>query len=122
MGEGFKLDMLNRDSSKEKLWEHGNIWQFWKGTRELGPPLGDPQITQERVLIGSFYHINHTKTYNFHAPTLLTPAFHKITAKMHYCLSKITAFVVDEDTTLRYRHKMILAIPEFFVRNIELNN
>ena len=26
----------------ERVWEHGNIGQFWKGTREQGPPLGDP--------------------------------------------------------------------------------
>ena len=25
------------------VWEHGNIGQYWKGTREQGPPLGDPQ-------------------------------------------------------------------------------
>ena len=24
-----------------RVWEHGNIGQFWKGTREQGPPLGD---------------------------------------------------------------------------------
>ena len=27
----------------ERVWEHGNIGQFWKGTREQGPTLGDPQ-------------------------------------------------------------------------------
>jgi len=27
----------------ENVWEHGNIGQYWKGTREQGPPLGDPQ-------------------------------------------------------------------------------
>ena len=27
------------------MWEHGNIGQYWKGTREQGPPLGDPQET-----------------------------------------------------------------------------
>ena len=24
------------------MWEHGNIGQFWKGTREHRPPVGDP--------------------------------------------------------------------------------
>ena len=28
----------------ENVWEQWNIGQFWKGTREQGPPLGDPQL------------------------------------------------------------------------------
>ena len=28
------------------MWEHGNIGQFWKGTREQGPPLGDPPLSR----------------------------------------------------------------------------
>ena len=57
-------------------------------------------LTQDRVFIDRFYRINHTKTYNFHAPTLVASASHKITAKMRYSLQKITAF--DEETTLRH--------------------
>ena len=57
-------------------------------------------LTQERVFLDRFYRINYTKTYNFHAPTLVASASHKITAKIRYSLSKISAF--DEETTLRY--------------------
>ena len=37
---------IKRGTSKENVWEHGNIGQFWKGAREQGPPLplGDPHI------------------------------------------------------------------------------
>jgi len=27
-----------RGTNYENVWEHGNIGQFWKGTREQGPP------------------------------------------------------------------------------------
>ena len=57
-------------------------------------------LTQERVFIDRFYRINHAKTYNFDAPTLVTSASHKITAKMPYSLSKINIF--DEETTFRH--------------------
>ena len=57
-------------------------------------------LTQERVFIDRFYRINHTKTYNFHAPTLVTSASHKTTAKMRYSFTKITPF--DEETTFRH--------------------
>ena len=52
------------------------------------------------MFIDRFYRINHTKTYNLHAPTLVTSASHKITAKMRYSFTKITPF--DEETTLRH--------------------
>ena len=55
--------------------------------------------TQERVFIDRFYRPKHTKTYNFHVPTLVNSTSHKITAKKRYFLSKFTAF--DEETTLR---------------------
>jgi len=32
------------------VWEHGNIGQYWKGTREQGPPLGDPQFYESELL------------------------------------------------------------------------
>ena len=35
---------IKRRTNKEDMWEHGNIRQFWKGTREQGPFLGDPQL------------------------------------------------------------------------------
>ena len=43
------------------------------------------------VCIDRIYRIDHTKTYNFNAPTLVTLASHKIMAKMLYSLSKDTA-------------------------------
>ena len=81
-------------------------------------------LTQERVFIDRFYRINHTKTYNLHAPTLVTSASHKITAKMRYSFTKITPF--DEETT--FRHTFLSsdlqclppAIPESFAQNIGL--
>ena len=33
-----------RGTNYENVWEHGNIGQYWKGTREQGPPLGDPLL------------------------------------------------------------------------------
>ena len=52
------------------------------------------------MFIDRFYRINHTKTYNFHATTLVASASHKLTAKMRYSLQKIAAF--DEEITLRH--------------------
>ena len=33
-----------RGTNYENVWEHVNIGQYWKGKREQGPPLGDPQL------------------------------------------------------------------------------
>ena len=33
-----------RGTNYENVWEHGNIGQYWKGTREQGPPPGRPSI------------------------------------------------------------------------------
>ena len=38
-------------------------------------------LSQESVFIDRFHRIDPTKTYNFFAPTLVTSASHKITAK-----------------------------------------
>ena len=36
-----KFITCKRGANKENVWEHGNIGQFWKGTRT---PLGDPHL------------------------------------------------------------------------------
>ena len=41
-GTGNKISKNYSTKHSERVWEHGNIGQFWKGTREQGPPLGDP--------------------------------------------------------------------------------
>ena len=41
--QGTKFRKITVRKHSERVWEHGNIGQFWKGTREQGPPLGDPQ-------------------------------------------------------------------------------
>ena len=40
--QGTKFLKITVRKHSERVWEHGNIGQFWKGTREQGPPLGDP--------------------------------------------------------------------------------
>ena len=42
---------LQYENIFERVWEHWNIGQFWKGTREQGPPppLGDPQEVETTV-------------------------------------------------------------------------
>ena len=45
------------------------------------------------------YRIDHSNTYSFNAPTLVTSASHKIKTKMRYSMSKDTAF--NGETTLR---------------------
>ena len=47
---------------------------------------------RKEYLFIDFFRIDPTKTYNFNAPTLVTPASHKIVAKMRYSMSKDTAF------------------------------
>ena len=36
-----KFITCKRGANKENVWEHGNIGQFWKGTRT---PLGHPHL------------------------------------------------------------------------------
>ena len=40
--ENIASKFIKRGANKENVWEHGNKRQFWKGTREHGPPLEDP--------------------------------------------------------------------------------
>ena len=41
--QGNKIRKITVQKLSERVWEHGNIGQFWKGTREQGPPPpGDP--------------------------------------------------------------------------------
>ena len=40
--ENIVSKFITRGINKENVWEHGNLGQFWKGTREQGTPLGDP--------------------------------------------------------------------------------
>ena len=36
--QGTKFRKITIRKHSERVWEHGNIGQFWKGTREQGPP------------------------------------------------------------------------------------
>ena len=36
--QGNKIRKVTVRKHAENVWEHGNIGQFWKGTREQGPP------------------------------------------------------------------------------------
>ena len=38
---------VKQGTNKEKVWEHGNTKQVWKGTRT---PLGDPQLYDSTAL------------------------------------------------------------------------
>ena len=40
--EDEDMYVIKRGTNSENMWEHGNVGQFWKRTREEGPPLGDP--------------------------------------------------------------------------------
>ena len=42
--ENIVSKFVTRGINKENVREHGNIGQFRKGTREQGPPMGDPDI------------------------------------------------------------------------------
>ena len=42
--QGNKIRKITVRKHSERVWEHGNIGQFWKGTREQGAPLGDPHL------------------------------------------------------------------------------
>ena len=48
--QGNKIRKITLRKHSERVWEHGNKGQFWKGTREQGPPPpppGDPQCLQD---------------------------------------------------------------------------
>ena len=36
-----------RGTNYENVWEHGNIGQYWKGTKEQGPPPWETLIKSE---------------------------------------------------------------------------
>ena len=36
--QGNKIRKITLRKHSENVWEYGNIGQFWKGTREQGPP------------------------------------------------------------------------------------
>ena len=42
--ENIVSKFIKRGTNTENVRERGNIGQFWKGTREQGTPLGDPQL------------------------------------------------------------------------------
>ena len=43
--QGNNIRKITVRKHSERVWEHGNIGQFWKGTRTPPPPpLGDPHI------------------------------------------------------------------------------
>ena len=39
--ENMVSKFIKRGTNKENVWEHGNIGQFWRGTRI---PVGDPRL------------------------------------------------------------------------------
>ena len=42
LGTREQIRKITVRKHSERVWENGNIGQFWKGTREQRPPLGDP--------------------------------------------------------------------------------
>ena len=46
--QGNKIRKITVRKHSENVWEHGNIGQFWKGTREQGPP-GRPTLQDTLV-------------------------------------------------------------------------
>ena len=48
--ENLVSKFIEKGANKENMWEHWNIGQFWKGTRELGPPMGDPHYKVSQKL------------------------------------------------------------------------
>ena len=51
--QGNKIRKITVRKHSERVWEHGNIGQFWKGTREQGPP-GRP--SELKVLVNFRLH------------------------------------------------------------------
>ena len=62
LGTGEKNRKITvRKHSELNVWEHGNIGQFWKGTREQGPPLGDPRLWYPVLYLSYFYDCTTSK-------------------------------------------------------------
>ena len=62
--ENIASNFIKRGTNKKNVWEHGNIEQFWKGTRTLPPP-GDPQKHlhfSERVIVSG---VTELKSYKY---------------------------------------------------------
>ena len=51
--ENIATKFIKRGTNKENVWEHGNIGQFWKGTRKQWAPretLKNANIGQELLI------------------------------------------------------------------------
>ena len=79
-------------------------------------------LSQESVLIDRFHRIDPTKTYNFFAPTLVTSASHKITAKCCILCPKTLLLPEKQPYAIHFfvatSNVCPLAIPESCAQNI----
>ena len=79
-------------------------------------------LSQESVLIDRFHRIDPTKTYNLFAPTLVTSASHKITAKCCILCPKTLLLPEKQPYAIHFfvatSNVCPLAIPESCAQNI----
>ena len=76
------------------------------------------------VFIDRIYRINHTETWNFNAPTLVTSVSHKITAKCGILCPKTPLLTEKQLHAIHFfvatRNVCPLAIPESCAQNMGL--
>ena len=48
------VNKFNERGANKNMWEHWNIGQFSKGTREQGSPMGDPHLHRTYIASAGF--------------------------------------------------------------------
>ena len=76
------------------------------------------------VFIDRIYRINHTETWNFNAPTLVTSVSHKITAKCGILCPKTLLLTEKQLHAIQFfvvaRNVCLLAIPKSCAQNLSI--
>ena len=73
--ENIASKFIKRGTNKENVWEHGNLGQFWKGTREQRPPLETLNCMEflcnfYAVTLNKFLFLMNTELKHFKQATL----------------------------------------------------
>ena len=72
--QGDKIRKITVRKHSERVWEHGNIGQFWKGTREQGPPwetLISIVFSHHSTLIDFYNIIDHLYVLKLSVPKVM---------------------------------------------------
>ena len=96
--QGNKIRKITLRKHSENVWKHGNIGQFWKGTRKQGnkDPLGDPH---------QFYLAlsRHAGSHRYRGVTICSKLRVKASGKVPWNL----IYIIKLTELVQYLHEML---------------